>query len=110
MFIGLTVVISLMFWFRYRTRTEVQQTIRRVLDKDVVLTPELLDRLGQPTAGKNADLRVATIWLSLAVALVLCGLAVGDEEVMRGTLAGAAFPFCIGIAYILNWRFASEDF
>ncbi len=109
MFLGLTIVLSLVFWFRHRSRTEVQLTIRSALDKGHELTPELIDRLGYPRAGKNGDLRIATIWLALAIALVLAGFAVGEREVIRGTLAGAAFPFCIGVAYLLNWRFAGPD-
>jgi hypothetical protein len=111
MFAGFTVVLSLYFWFRYRNRQEVQQTIRLALDKGTELSPELIDRLGHPTPGKNRDLRYALIWLGLAAALVLCGVAVPDPtgNALRGCLAGAAFPFSIGVAYLLIWRFAGRD-
>ena len=109
MFLGLTVVFSLLVWFRFRARSEMQQTIRLALDKGHELSPEIIDRLGHPKASKHRDLRLATIWLALAVALALCGLAVGEIDAIRGTLAGAAFPLCIGVAYLINWRFAGQD-
>lgn len=111
MFAGLTVVLCLFFWFRYRNRNDMQQTIRLALDKGQELSPELIDRLGHPKAGKGRDLRLGLIWLALAVGLALCGLAVPDPSgnAFRGCLAGAAFPFAIGVAYMIIWRFAERD-
>ena len=66
---------------------------------------------GHPTPTKHKDLRLALIWLSLAAGLALCGLAVPDPtgNALRGCLAGAAFPFAIGVAYLIIWRYASRD-
>lgn len=109
MFIGLTIVLSLFVWFRYRSRLDMQHTVRTALDKGVELSPDVIDRLGHPKDRKNKDLRLGTIWLSLAVGLALTGVAVGEPDAVRGTLAGAAFPFCIGIAYMILHRFAGDD-
>jgi len=111
MFISIAVVIGLFFWFKYRSRSEVQATIRSVIEKGQELSPEVIDRLGHPVPPKHRDLRLALIWLALAAGLTLCGLAVPDptENALRGCLAGAAFPFCIGVAYLVMWRFASNE-
>ena len=111
MFIGMTVVLSLLVWFRYKARSDMQSTFRAALDKGQELTPEVIDRLGHPKTPKNKDLRYGIIWLSLAVALVLIGFAIpdSDPDAMRGLLAGAALPFCIGCAYLILHRFAGED-
>jgi Domain of unknown function (DUF6249) len=111
MFIGLTVVVSLFFWFRFRTRGDMQQTIRAAIERGQELSPEIIDRLGHPQAPKDRDLRYALIWLALAAGLALCGVAVPDptDNAMRGLLAGAAFPFCIGVAYLIMWRFTESD-
>jgi hypothetical protein len=111
MFGGLTIVMCLFFWFRYRSRADAQQTIRMALDKGLELSPELVDSLGQPRSSKDRDLRLAIIWLALAAGLVLIGFAVpgGGTEALRGTLAGAAFPFVIGIAYVIMWRFTDRQ-
>ncbi len=111
MFAGLTIVLGLWFWFRYRSRNDMQQTIRLALDKGQELSPELVDRLGHPRAGRDRDLRLALIWLALAIGLALCGLAVPDPTgfTLRGCLAGAAFPLTLGVAYLIMWKYASRE-
>ena len=109
--VGPIILIGVFFWFRYKGRSDTQQTIRMALDKGLELSPELIDRLGHPKAPKNIDLRLALIWLALAAGLVLCGVAVPDPSghALRGCMAGAAFPFALGVAYLLIWRFAGRD-
>lgn len=109
MFIGITVVMCVLVWFRYRGRSDVQTTIRAALDKGHELTPELIDRLGHPKPPKDKDMRFGVLWLSIAAGLVLIGFAVPEPEALRGLLAGAALPFCIGAAYILLHKFADQD-
>jgi len=111
MFLGLTVIISLFFWFRYKARGDMQQTFRTAIDRGQELTPEIIDRLGNPPPPKHKDLRLALIWLALAIGLVLCGLAVPDPSghALQGCLAGAAFPFAIGVAYLIMWRFTGRE-
>jgi hypothetical protein len=110
MFIGLAVVISLFFWFRYRSRSDMQATIRSAIEKGQELSPEIIDRLGNPPAPKDRDLRLALIWLALAAGLTLSGFFAPDPSGMafQGSMAGAAFPFCIGAAYLIMWRFTDN--
>jgi len=109
MFISVAIVVIAAFWFRYRSRDGVQQTIRIALDKGQELSPELIDRLGHPKAPKNKDFRLAILWLAIAAGLVLIGFAIPEPEAFRGILAGAAFPFTIGIAYVILHKFAGSD-
>ena len=111
MFLGLTVVLCVLFWFRYRARSEMQQTFRMALDKGQELTPDIIDRLGHPKASKYKDLRLGAIWMALAIGLALCGFAVPDSsgDALRGCLAGAAFPFAIGAAYLIMYRFTGRE-
>lgn len=106
-----SLIVALAFWLRFRTREGMQQTIRLALDKGQELSPELVDRLGHPKQPKDKDLRLALLWLAVAVGLTLCGAAVPDPsgDALRGCLAGAAFPFAIGIAYLIIWRYAGRD-
>ncbi len=89
----------------------MQHTIRMALDKGHELSPELIDRLGHPKPTKDKDLRLAFIWLAIAGGFALMGVAVPDPSgnALQGLLATAAFPLCIGVAYILIWRFAGRD-
>lgn len=103
--------VALIFWlvvsFRHRGRADRQQTIRLALEKGANLTPELMKSLSEPEPPKNKDLRNGLIWMALAVGLALCGLAVPDPSgyALRGCLSGAAFPFSIGVAYLVMWRY-----
>ena len=111
MFLGLTIVFVALFWFRYRARRDMQETFRTALEKGQELTPEIIDRLGHPKESKHKDPRLGLIWLSLAVGLMLCGFAIPDHsgDALRGILAGAAFPFAIGIAYLILHRFTDKE-
>ena len=106
--LGPVLLIALFFVLRFKSRRDMQDTIRTALDKGQDLTPELIDRLGHPKEPKDKDLRLAVIWLALAVGLALIGVAVPDPDALRGTLAGAAFPFTIGIAYLLLHKFTDR--
>ncbi|MEL7185260.1 MAG: DUF6249 domain-containing protein [Pseudomonadota bacterium] len=103
MFLSIALILIALFWFRFKTRAEMQSTLRSALDKGQELTPEIIDRLGMPKENPNKDLRRGVIWLSLAVGLALCGISVPDPSghALRGCLAGAAFPLAIGVGYMI---------
>ena len=112
MFAGLTVIISLFYWFRFRNRSEMQQTIRTAIDKGQELTPELIESLGSPQRpSKDRDLRHALIWLAIALGIALFGFAMGsiEEDVLHIMLGISAFPVCIGVAYLIIWRFTERE-
>jgi hypothetical protein len=110
LFVGITLVLCLFFWFRFRTRSEVQATIRTALDKGQELTPEVIDRLGHPKPPKNKDLRLALIWIALASGLVALGMSIPDDDVAPRVFMGvASFPFFLGIAYAIMWRFSGNE-
>jgi hypothetical protein len=109
MFAGLTVIISLFFWFRFRARSEMQQTIRSAIDKGQELSPELVESLGtSQKRSKYQDLRNGMIWIAVGAGIALFGIAIGqveDEEEVMAIMAGiSAMPFMIGIAYVIMWR------
>ena len=111
MFAAIALIFFLVLYFKHRNRAEMQQTVRLALEKGTELTPDIINRLGQPEPSKNRDLRAGLIWTALAVGLVLCGFAVPDPSgnALRGCLAGAAFPFAIGVAYLIMWRYGAKE-
>ena len=110
LFGGLTLVMSLFFMFRHRTRSEMQQTIRSAIDKGYELTPEIIERLGTPKPPKDKDLRTSLIWFALAISTVAFGIGIPDEdpEVMHLFFGMAAFPFSLGVAYLLMWFYSGR--
>jgi len=109
MFISIAVVFCVLFWFRYKQRSDMQQTFRAALDKGQELTPDVIDRMGHPKPAKDKDLRLGIIWVALAAGLVLIGFAVPEPEAFRGLLAGAALPFSIGAAYLLLHKITDQN-
>lgn len=110
MFTGITIILCTFAWFRYRNRSEVQQTIRAALDKGQDLSPELVDRLGHPRPSKDKDLRLGVIWLALSVGLVAFGFGIPDEDDVAGIFMGiASFPFCLGVGYMILHKFTDRS-
>jgi len=112
MFAAIALIFFLVLYFKYRGSAEMQQTIRLALERGTELTPEIINRLGAPAEpSRNKDLRAGLIWMGLALGLALCGFAVAtfSIEALYGCLAGAAFPFAIGLAYLVMWRYGASD-
>ncbi len=112
MFAAIALIFFLVLYFKHRGSAEMQQTIRLALERGTELTPEIINRLGAPAEpSRNKDLRAGLIWMGLALGLGLCGLAVAtfSIEALYGCLAGASFPFAIGLAYLVMWRYGASD-
>lgn len=109
MFLSVAAVFVFFFWFRFRARAEAQHTIRAALDKGQELTPEIIDRLGQPRHASDADRRRAVIAIAIAVAVAGFGFILGQQEAVRPLLAIAAFPLAIGIGYLIIWHFSDKE-
>ena len=65
------ILLGVFFWFRFRARREMQDTIRIALDKGLELSPELIDRLGNPKPPKDRDFRLGIIWVAVALGFAL---------------------------------------
>lgn len=111
LFGGLTLVFSLFFMYRHRTRHEMQKTIRTAIDKGQELTPEIIERLGTPKPPKDKDLRISLIYFALAISTAAFGAGIPDDdpEVLQIMLGIAAFPFSLGVAYLIMWFFAGRN-
>lgn len=114
MFAALAIILCCFFWFRYRNRSEMQQTIRSAIEKGQELTPELIESLGAPQKpSKDRDLRYALIWIAIAIGFGALGggigAADGEEEVFMIMSGVAAFPLMIGIAYLIMWKFTERS-
>jgi Domain of unknown function (DUF6249) len=107
--VGPIILLGVFFWLRYKGRQDTQQTIRLAIDKGQELSPELIDRLGHPKPAKNRDMRLGIIWLAVAGALAIFGFTIPDEDANTVFWGIAAFPFFIGLAYLIIWRFAGSD-
>lgn len=105
MFVVIGLIAIVFFYFRFRARRELQHTLRAAIDKGMELTPEVLDRLGDPKPSGNADMRRGVIAIAIGVACAAFGLLVGDADAIGPFLGIGAFPFLVGIAYLGLWNF-----
>lgn len=108
MFLGLTIVLVLMFYWRYRAKQDIQATIQQALAQGTELTPELLARLGEPVTKGETYMRRGVIWLAAAVGIAIFGVILGEEDAVRPMLAIACFPGVIGAANLLLWKVTGD--
>lgn len=112
LFTAIALIFFIVMYFRHRGRADMQQTIRLALERGTELTPEIINRLGAPAEpSKNRDLRLGLIWLALAVGTALFGLAVPDpsDHAKMALLGISGFPFAIGLAYMIMWRYGTRS-
>ena len=105
-----TIIVCFVAWlyFKQKSRADTHQTIRIALERGQDLSPDIIKQLSEPEPSKDRDLRRALVFLGLALGLVLCGFALPRAEAMQGLLAGAAFPFSIGVAFLIMWWYGGR--
>ena len=106
LFVVIAVVLCMYYYFRYRTKQAVQETVRTAIEQGQQLTPEILERLGQSPQPEDADLRRGVISISIGLGIVAFGALVGEQDVMRPMVAIGSLPFLVGLAYLGLWRFS----
>ncbi len=99
------VIFALFFYYRHKTRAEIQTTVRAAIERGQELTPEVLERLSDSLNTKFGDLRRGVISIAIGIAFFVFAYFLGQEEAMGPLMGVSAFPFLIGIAYIGLWYF-----
>ena len=99
MFMVIGAVVSLVLYLRYRTRRDLQETIRTAVDRGTELSPEVLNALSTSISQTN-DLRRGVIAIALGVGFFVFGQVVGEPDAEQPMMAIATFPFLIGLAYL----------
>jgi len=108
MFVVIGLSIVAVTYFRYRTRSQLQRTIRVAIEKGNQLTPELLERMTGPKNSKVADLRKGLIAIGIGAAFALFGFILDEREAVRPLIATGMFPLLIGLAYLVMWRLGGK--
>ena len=110
MFVGMSVVISLFFMYRYRARRDLQDTLRAAIEKGQELTPEIIARLGTPPSAKDRDLRRSLVSFAIAAGLAVLAVGIGttDDEAYPIMLSLSGFPLFIGAAFFLMHRYGAK--
>jgi len=109
LFLTIGLVVSLSFYFRFRTRQAIQATVRIAIEQGQQLTPEVLEGLSDSLNSKNGDLRRGVISLFLGLGVLVFSLLLGEEEAEGPLLAISAFPILLGTAYLGLWFFLKRN-
>lgn len=100
-------------WLKSRERREMQETVRRAIDKGQALPPEVIDAMTNDVAknlpSRTRDIRRGIIWLAVGVGIAAFSLINGmgwdndgwENHVGDGLLGIAAIPVTIGLAFIV---------
>ena len=102
-----TMIVLLVFiplYFRYRGRRELQLTVREIVASGRELDVSMLNELQASLNPPDADLRRGVVAVAIGVAVVLLAFLQGQAEAVGPILGVAAFPFALGVAYIVLWR------
>ena len=105
LFLTIGSIFGLAYYFRFRTRREIQTTIRSALERGEKLTPELIETLSMNLTGQHSDLRRGVIGIALGAAVFLMGGLIGEEDAIGPLMAISMFPLLIGLAYLGLWFF-----
>lgn len=103
MFICIAIVMVAAFYFRMRGRQALQQTVRAALEQGQALSPELIEKLSGVRDAEAVDLRRGVVSISVGVALLAFAVLLDERDALRPLMAVSAFPFSVGLAYLLLW-------
>lgn len=100
-------------YLKFRERREMQETVRRAIDKGQDLPPEVIEAMTKDVTknlpSRTRDIRRGIIWLAVGVGIAAFSL-INDMgwndhdwhgEVGNGLLGIAAIPATIGLAYLV---------
>ncbi len=109
LFITIGAVFALIFYLKYKTRHDVQNTVRAAIDKGESLSPELIESLAVSISSPHADLRKGVISLAIGVAGVSFAAMLGEEDATGPIMALSTFPILLGLAYLGLWYFIGRN-
>jgi hypothetical protein len=106
----ITAIIVGPSYLKSRERREMQETVRRAIDKGQALPPEVIEAMTNDVAknlpSRTRDIRRGIIWLAVGVGVAAFSLINDmndgwEKNVGDGLLGFAAIPVTIGLAFIV---------
>jgi len=106
---GVICIISgLVVYFRFRSRQELQLTIRSAVESGQSLSADVLAELTAALHPRRNDLRRGMMFIAVGLAVVVFAFAVDEGDAVGPLLGLSAFPFFVGVAYLVMWRWREE--
>ena len=101
--------VGIVMYFRFRSRQELQLTVRAAIDSGQTLSAEVLEEITAALHPKKNDLRRGMVYVAVALAFFVFGLVVDDKEATTVLSGLAAFPLFVGMAYLVLWRINRDN-
>jgi hypothetical protein len=84
----------------------LHRTIRKGMENNSNLTPELLDKIEeQKSSGGLGDDRIGLVLIALGLAIFGYGLVTGDMDDIHNMSGIALFPLFVGLALFGRWLY-----
>lgn len=98
--VGVTIIAVLIY--RYRNFLAAQETLKKLIDSEETLSPELIQSIGvkKPPA-PFADLRRGVLLVTFGIATALFGQFIPEDEANQVFLGLSAFPIFLGIGFFI---------
>jgi len=96
---------ALAFYFKYKTRHDIQHTVQTAIERGDQLSPEIIESLATSVASPYADLRRGIISLAIGGAVYLAAIFIDQPEAIGPLTAVSMFPILVGLAYLGLWYF-----
>ncbi len=105
LFLTIGATFVLFFYFRYKTRHDIQETVRAAIATGEALNPEIIESLALSISSPHSDLRRGVISLAIGAAFFLLAVFMGEEDAQGPMMGFAMFPVLVGVAYLGLWFF-----
>ena len=102
LFLTIGSVLFFFFYFNYRSRAQLQETLQRALDRGSDLTPEMLENLARYAVPRSTDFRRGVLLIAFGIAIAIFGFLVDGHD--RELSAISLFPLILGAGYLFVWK------
>ncbi len=111
LFLMIFLIIAVVMFFRFRSRQELQMTVRAAIESGQALSADVMQELTAALHPKRSDLRRGIVLVAIAFGFVALAFAVGTRQgdVVAPLLGISAFPFFTGLAYLALWFFNRDE-
>lgn len=107
--IALFAIIPTIIWavsaYRHKSHKAATEVMKTMVEKGEALTPDTIRALGIRPRRKHGDLRTGLILIALAVATIVFGGVIPEEEAQQVFGGLAMFPLLVGLVYVGLWVF-----
>lgn len=105
--IGASIIAFMLY--RHRNFLAAQDSLRKLVDSNQALTPELIQSVGIKAPSPFADLRRGILFIAFAVAMTVFGQLLPDDEAPQVFLGLSAFPFFLGIGFFIAHHLGKKE-